>query len=177
MRTATGCPTVAFERLPDGYAQAAIAAGVDAAEDRANFDYVYRREDLAELAGRRYHAKRNLVAQCLAQNACVYEEIGPGHIAEMRDSYHLRRNFIVSSLNEMGLDCFMPRGAFYVFPSIGRFGLPSGEFCRRMIKEAGLAATPGACFGGEGHIRLSYCYSEDALREGLSRLERFTETF
>lgn len=85
VRAATGCPAVAFERLPEIYAQTAVAAGIDAAEDRASFDYVYRRGDLAELAGRRYHAKRNLVAQCLAQNACVYEEIGPGHIAEMRD--------------------------------------------------------------------------------------------
>ena len=66
-----------------------------------------------------------------------------------------------------------PEGAFYVFPSIAGFGLPSGEFCTRMIREAGLAATPGACFGAEGHIRLTYCYSDGELKEGLDRLERF----
>ena len=85
VRAATGCAAVAFERLPEGYARKAIAAGIDAAEDRASFDYVYRREDLAELAGRRFHAKRNLVAQCQTQNTCIYEEIRPGHVAEVRE--------------------------------------------------------------------------------------------
>jgi len=109
------------------------------------------------------------------QSACVQAlRCDPAPLVE---TYRRRRSYVLERLSRMGLETPEPQGAFYVFPSIGRFGLPSGEFCRRMIKEAGLAATPGACFGGEGHIRLSYCYSEDALREGLSRLERFTETF
>ena len=60
-----------------------------------------------------------------------------------------------------------------VFPSIQEFGLSSSEFCVRMIREAGLAATPGSCFGAEGYIRLTYCYGNDQLHEGLDRLERF----
>ena len=73
----------------------------------------------------------------------------------------------------MGLDTVKPEGAFYVFPSIEKFGLDSAQFCRRMIKEAGVAVTPGFCFGGEGHIRISYCCSETALKEGLDRIENF----
>ena len=81
---AMGTARAAFERLPEDYAKSATAAGFELFEDRANFDYVYRREDLAELAGRRYHAKRNLVAQCLAQNGCAYEEIGSQNLLEVK---------------------------------------------------------------------------------------------
>ena len=94
-------------------------------------------------------------------------------VTPLRETYRKRRAYVLGRLREMGLDVTEPEGAFYVFPSIERFGLPSGEFCARMIKEAGLAATPGACFGAEGHIRLTYCYSDGALKEGLDRLERF----
>ena len=93
--------------------------------------------------------------------------------APLVETYRRRRSYVLERLSQMNLSVPEPQGAFYVFPSIARFGLPSGEFCRRMIAEAGLAATPGVCFGGEGHIRLSYCYSDAALCEGLSRLERF----
>ena len=71
------------------------------------------------------------------------------------------------------MDVTRPDGAFYVFPSIKKYGLGSADFCRRMISEAGLAATPGFCFGAEGFIRLSYCCSDEVLREGLDRRERF----
>ena len=94
-------------------------------------------------------------------------------VTPLRETYRKRRAYVLGRLREMGLDVTEPEGAFYVFPSIERFGLPSGEFCARMIKEAGLAATPGACFGAEGHIRLTYCYSDGELKEGLDRLERF----
>ena len=67
----------------------------------------------------------------------------------------------------------MPQGAFYVFPQIAQLGLDSQTFCTRMIQEAGLAATPGFCFGSDSHIRLSYCCSDTTLRQGLDRLERF----
>ena len=76
-------------------------------------------------------------------------------------------------LTEMGLTYPKPEGAFYVFPDISRFGLSSEEFCTRMIREVGLAAVPGSCFGAEGYIRLSCCNSEEELEEGLNRLEDF----
>ena len=93
---------------------------------------------------------------------------------EFLNTYKKRRRFVLDSLNEIGLEVTQPDGAFYVFPSIKKFGMPSDEFCTRMIKEAGLAATPGSCFMGEGHVRLTYCYGDDVLQEGMKRLKEFT---
>lgn len=108
------------------------------------------------------------------QGACVTAlEFDPHELVE---TCGRRRSYIVERLREMELPAAEPMGAFYVFPSIREFGLPSGEFCTRMIREAGLAATPGACFGGEGHIRLAYCCGGEELREGLDRLERFVRS-
>ena len=75
----------------------------------------------------------------------------------------------------MGLSYPQPEGAFYVCPDISQFGIPSWQFCERMIREAGLAAVPGVCFGTEGYIRLSYCYSDRELQESLNRLEGFVK--
>lgn len=94
-------------------------------------------------------------------------------VSSMVEVYRRRRAYILERLARMDLAVREPQGAFYVFPSIGEFGLSSEEFCTRMIQEAGLAATPGACFGGEGHIRLTYCYGDAELKEGLDRLEVF----
>ena len=91
----------------------------------------------------------------------------------MRLLYRRRRDYVCSRLDRMGLRYPKPEGAFYVFPDISRFGIPSWQFCERMIREAGLAAVPGVCFGTEGHIRLSYCYSDRELQESLDRLEGF----
>ena len=87
--------------------------------------------------------------------------------------YRRRREYVLKRLDEMGLSYPKPEGAFYVFPDISRFGMDSETFCTRLIEEGGLAAVPGSCFGGEGHIRLSYCYSDEELRESLDRLETF----
>ena len=92
---------------------------------------------------------------------------------ELKKTYTKRRAYMLDRLQKMGLDVPSPQGAFYMFPSIRRFGLDSATFCTRMIKEAGLAATPGFCFGSDDHIRLTYCYSDDQLKEGLDRLEKF----
>ena len=87
--------------------------------------------------------------------------------------YRRRRDYVCTRLTNMGLPYPHPQGAFYVFPSIQKYGIPSWDFCLRMIKEAGLSAVPGTCFGCEGYIRLSYCYSDQDLTESLNRLERF----
>lgn len=89
------------------------------------------------------------------------------------EKYKARRDYAVSRLRAMGLEVTEPQGAFYVFPSIKRFGIPSGEFCKRLIDEGGVALTPGFCFGAEGYVRLSYCCSDKDLQEGLDRLEKF----
>ena len=94
----------------------------------------------------------------------------PGPLAEI---FRRRREYVTGRLKSMGLPFPEPRGAFYVFPDIRQFGMTSDEFCTRMIREAGVAAVPGSCFGLEGYIRLSCCCGDNDLREGLDRMERF----
>ncbi len=94
----------------------------------------------------------------------------------MRETYRKRREYVCGRLRDMGLDFPEPEGAFYVFPNIARFGLDSATFCTRMIKEGKVAAVPGSCFGAEGYIRLSYCYSDGELKKGLDRLQAFIAT-
>ena len=91
----------------------------------------------------------------------------------MKEAYRRRRDYVCRRLRDMGLDFPEPEGAFYVFPNIEKFGLDSGTFCTRMIKEGKVAAVPGSCFGAEGYIRLSYCYSDAELKKGLDRMESF----
>ncbi|MBQ6719506.1 MAG: pyridoxal phosphate-dependent aminotransferase [Oscillospiraceae bacterium] len=93
--------------------------------------------------------------------------------APMRQEYACRRNYITQRLRSMGLSFPEPEGAFYVFVNIAKFGMDSAEFCTRMIREGGVAAVPGSCFGAEGYIRLSYCYSMEELETGLDRMEAF----
>ena len=97
-------------------------------------------------------------------------------VSPMRELYRARRDYVVGRLKAMDLRFPEPEGAFYVFPSIEKFGIPSWEFCTRMIREAGLAAVPGVCFGTEGYLRLSYCYSDQELQESLDRLEGFIKS-
>lgn len=94
----------------------------------------------------------------------------------MVETYRQRRDYVCGRLTAMGLAFPEPEGAFYVFPSIEKYGLDSAEFCTRMIREAGVAAVPGSCFGTEGYIRLSYCCSDEALKTGLDRMEGFLNT-
>jgi len=100
---------------------------------------------------------------------------GDADIAEMRESYNQRRNFIVSSLNEMGLDCFMPRGAFYVFPSVQATGLSSYDFAMRLLNECSVACVPGTAFGscGAGFLRCAYATGMDQLKEAMDRMTAF----
>ena len=96
-------------------------------------------------------------------------------VAPMKEIYARRREFVCGRLRQMGLTFPNPEGAFYVFVDISRFGIGSEEFCTRMIREGKVAAVPGSCFGAEGYIRLSYCYSDEELQKGLDRMERFVK--
>ena len=96
--------------------------------------------------------------------------------APMLEVYARRREYICGRLRQMGLSFPEPEGAFYVFPDISAFGISSEEFCTRMIREGKVAAVPGSCFGAEGYIRLSYCYSDAELQRGLDRMEKFVKS-
>ncbi|MEG6572315.1 aminotransferase class I/II-fold pyridoxal phosphate-dependent enzyme [[Clostridium] cellulosi] len=100
---------------------------------------------------------------------------GDEDIERMVSEYDMRRRLLVNGLNKIGLDCFEPEGAFYVFPSIKRSGLSSEQFCEKLLFEKRLAVVPGTAFGdsGEGFVRISYSYSLNHLCEALKRLECF----
>ena len=98
-------------------------------------------------------------------------------IVKMRNEYDIRRRWLVNALNDMGLHCFEPKGAFYVFPSIKSTGLSSEEFCERLLYEHNVAVVPGNAFGdcGEGYIRISYAYSLKHLMTAAERMKEFVE--
>ncbi len=104
---------------------------------------------------------------------------GLDDVIHMKEVFNKRRDFVVNKLKSMGLDVVTPKGAFYVFPSIRKFNIPSEEFALRLLHEEKVACVPGSAFGigGEGYLRLSYCYSDDELVEGLKRIEKFIAKF
>lgn len=99
-------------------------------------------------------------------------------IERMAVQFGMRRGLLVNGLNNMGLTCFDPQGAFYVFPSIRATGMSSEEFCRRLLEDQRVAVVPGNAFGdsGEGYVRISYSYSVEHLIEALRRIQRFLDT-
>ena len=103
---------------------------------------------------------------------------GDADIERMRVSYNERRRYLVKKLNEIGMPAFEPEGAFYIFPSIQRFGMTSEEFATRLLKQEKLAVVPGTAFGdsGEGFLRISYAYSMDRLKDAMGRIEHFIST-
>ena len=102
---------------------------------------------------------------------------GDDDIKMMRNSYNQRRRFLLDSFKKMGLECFEPYGAFYVFPCIKEFNMTSEEFATKFLEEEHVAAIPGNAFGdsGEGYLRISYAYSMENLKEAISRLDRFVQ--
>ena len=102
---------------------------------------------------------------------------GDEDVKEMREAYNQRRRYLMHAFKEMGLECFEPFGAFYVFPCIKEFGMTSDEFATRFLEEEKVAAVPGTAFGdsGEGFLRISYAYSLDNLKIAMERFKRFVE--
>jgi aminotransferase len=122
------------------------------------------------------HQYTMLCAPTMAQVAAVEAmQKGDEEMLHMKHEYDLRRRLFVSGLNRIGLDCFEPRGAFYAFPSIQRWGLSSEEFAERLLHEQKVAVVPGNVFGpsGEGFLRCSYATSREELIEALDRMETF----
>jgi aminotransferase len=122
------------------------------------------------------HQYTMLCAPTMAQVAALEAvQKGEEEMLLMKHEYDLRRRLFVSGLNRIGLDCFEPRGAFYAFPSIQRWGLSSEEFAERLLHEQKVAVVPGNVFGssGEGFLRCSYATSREELIEALDRMETF----
>jgi len=116
------------------------------------------------------------MSQAAALDALVH---GEGDVLAMVASYDERRKLMVNGLNAIGLDCYMPRGAFYAFPSIARTGMTSEEFAEKLLFEEKVAAVPGSAFGagGEGFIRCTYCTARDQLEEAIERMGRFVRKY
>ncbi len=126
------------------------------------------------------HQYTMMCAPTMAQHAAIEAlQGGKQDVLEMKKSYRQRRNYIVHSLNEIGLPCHMPGGAFYAFPSVINSGLTSEEFAEQLLMEEKVAVVPGSVFGssGEGYIRCSYASSLDSLQEAIKRMGRFMEKY
>jgi aminotransferase len=124
------------------------------------------------------HQYAILCAPIMAQDAAIEAlEHGEPAVAHMREKYELRRNFIVSALNDMGLRCHLPKGAFYVFPEIRSTGLSSRDFAMRLLEEEKVAVVPGTAFGpsGEGFVRCSYATSLDQIKIAMERMAAFVQ--
>lgn len=102
---------------------------------------------------------------------------GDEDIARMKKAYNERRKYLMRAFAELGMDCFEPYGAFYIFPCIKRFGMSSDEFANRLLQEEKIAIVPGTAFGdsGEGYLRVSYAYSLEDLQKAISRIRRFVD--
>lgn len=119
-----------------------------------------------------------MCASSISQRAGIQAiQHGAEDILEMRESYRQRRNFICAALNEMGLTCRVPEGAFYVFPSIRSTGLNSKDFALRLIADESVACVPGSAFGacGEGYLRCCYATNIDLIQEAMRRMQRFVK--
>ena len=153
------------------YDEESLAAVADVIDGKGMFvicDDVYRQliytDDYHSFAERSEYRDQVIVVQSYSK---------PYAMTGWRMGYLMMPQSIKERLEKMGLSFTVPMGGFYVFPSIEKYGMTSDMFCRRLIEEAKLALTPGSCFGCEGHVRLTYCYEDGALKEGLDRLERF----
>ncbi len=113
-------------------------------------------------------------SQCAAVEAM---RNGDKDVAEMTQSYNQRRRFLLNEFRQMGLECFEPYGAFYVFPNIKKYGMTSEEFAERLLEEEKVAVVPGTAFGdcGEGYVRISYAYSLERLKLALDRIKSFLD--
>ncbi|HRT57579.1 MAG TPA: aminotransferase class I/II-fold pyridoxal phosphate-dependent enzyme [Candidatus Paceibacterota bacterium] len=122
------------------------------------------------------HQYTMLCASSLSQKAALEALTRPEQdVAERVEEYRRRRNFLVASFADMGLDCHRPLGAFYAFPSVARFGLTARDFALRFLQEEKVAVVPGTAFGecGEGFVRCAYATSMDNIKEAMVRLKRF----
>ena len=175
--TYTGKPHVSIASLPGMKERTVVVNGFSKAYAMTGWRLGYAcgpQEIIAQMV--KIHQYAIMCAPTTSQYAAVEAlRNGDDDVRMMRESYNERRRFVLHMLNEMGIPCFEPMGAFYVFPCIKEFGLSSEDFANRLLAEEKVAIVPGTAFGdsGEGFLRISYAYSIDNLRKALTRLSRF----
>jgi len=163
--------------LPDMQERTAIINGVSKAYAMTGWRLGYccgPEEILAQMV--KIHQFAIMAAPTMSQYAGTMAlKNGASDVEMMRDSYNQRRRFLMAELKRLGIPCFEPFGAFYIFPNISQFGLSSEEFATRLIREHKVAVVPGSAFGqsGEGFVRVSYAYSIEELKQAFERIERY----
>jgi aminotransferase len=175
--TYTGKPHVSIASLPGMKERTVVVNGFSKAYAMTGWRLGFAcgpQEIISQMV--KIHQYAIMCAPTTSQYAAVEAlRNGDEDVRMMRESYNERRRFVLHMLNEMGIPCFEPMGAFYVFPCIKEFGLSSEEFANRLLAEEKVAIVPGTAFGdsGEGFLRISYAYSIDNLRKALDRLSHF----
>ena len=170
-------PHTAFSALPGMKERTIVVIGFSKSHSMTGWrmGYAAGPQEIISLMTK-LHQFAIMSAPTMSQYAAIEAmKNGDDDIAYMREQYDMRRRLIVDGLNSMGLKCFEPEGAFYVFPSVKSTGLTSQEFCERLIYSKQVAVVPGDAFGdcGEGFVRISYCYSTKHIIEALERMEAF----
>lgn len=165
--------------IPEMYERTVLVSGFSKAYAMTGWrlGYACGHPDLIK-AMTKIHQFGIMSAPTTAQYAAIEAlKNGDDDIEMMREEYDMRRRVIVKGFNDMGLECFEPKGAFYAFPSIQSTGLTSDEFCETCLREKKVAVIPGTAFGnsGEGFIRCSYAYSIENINEALNRIEAFVK--
>ena len=176
-RLVYGVDHVCFAALPNAKPRTVLLGGFskDYAMTGWRVGYICAAPDLLE-AFSRVHQYAIMSAPTISQYAALAAlEIGEPFVLQMREEYDRRRKLLVKSLNEMGLDCFEPRGAFYVFPSVAKTGLTADEFAEKLLLQEHVAVVPGTAFGagGENRVRIAYCKSYEQIEIALTRIYRF----
>lgn len=177
--TYTGAHT-SLAHIPDMWERTIIASGFSKAYAMTGWRLGYLLAPaplLSEML--KLHQYAIMCAPTVSQFAAVEAlRAGDADIEMMKAEYNRRRTLIYEGLRDMGIECFEPRGAFYIFPKIGKFGLSSEEFCERLLFEHKCAIVPGTAFGegGEGFARISYAYSVKHINRALELIKDFIET-
>lgn len=179
--TYTGKPHVTIAELPGMFERTVVINGFSKAYAMTGWRLGFvtgPEEILSQIT--KLHQYAIMCAPTVSQYAGIEAlKNGDDDVEKMKESYNQRRRFLVHTLRQMGLPCFEPFGAFYVFPSIKHLGLTSDEFATKLLEQEKLAVVPGTAFGecGEGFIRISYAYSMSELKEALGRIENFLRQF
>ncbi len=166
-------------QIPEMYERTILVSGFSKAYAMTGWrlGYACAHPDLIK-AMTKVHQYAIISAPTAAQYAAIEAlKNGDEDIEMMREEYNMRRNVMVKGFNDMGLECFEPKGAFYTFPCIKSTGLSSNDFCEKLLREKKVAVVPGSAFGesGEGFVRCSYAYSIENINEALNRIEAFVK--